>query len=113
MIRELAPILAASLIAAPVAARQAGAHDYSLRMMKLTDLQRRGAIRGAIVESGEKCPRIGAVAYQGPWKNLDMWVARCGPHLRYGVFVGPDGTAQVSNCDELVKLKVAVCRKVD
>lgn len=90
------------------------AHDFSVRMDKLPAIQRYAAIRNAIVENGMWCKRVTGLGYQGPYKNLDMWVARCGPTpvADYGVFVGPDGTVQVSSCGDLVKVKWPACRRL-
>jgi len=107
-------ILSAALIAAPAFAlpKQPTAKYYSDRLAKLTDLQRKGAVRGAIVESDLKCGAVEAVAHQGSYKNLEMWVARCGPKpgREYGLFLGPDGSVQVSPCADLVKVKWPACR---
>jgi hypothetical protein len=105
---------AAALAAAPVAAQVASqsAKAYSDRLAALTDLKRRGALRRAILDSGEKCLRVDKAAYQGTYKNLEMWVARCGT-TDYGAFIGPDGTVQVSGCAYLITVKWPACRKLD
>jgi hypothetical protein len=97
-----------------LAAAQPTAHDFSQRMAALTEIQRYAALRSAVAESNLWCQRVMVAAYQGPHKNLDMWVARCGPKplVDYGVFIGPDGTAQVSTCADLVKVKWPACRKL-
>ena len=108
-----AALSAAALLAAPVAAQvgSQSAKAYSQRLAALTDLQRRGALRRAVIDSGEKCPSVTATAYQGPYKNLEMWVVRCGT-ADYGAFIGPDGTVQVSACPYLVTVKWPACRKL-
>ena len=114
--RTVVALIAGGALAAMAAAQPAA--TFSARMKALTDLQRRGAIRGAIVGSGERCPKIAGVAYQQPYRNLDMWTARCNgatPRERpydYGVFLGPDGDVQVRSCADLVALKLPVCRGV-
>ena len=94
--------------------KQPTAHDFSMRMDRLTPIQRYGVLRNAVNESNLKCAKVLAAAYQGPYKNLDMWVARCGPKpiVDYGVFVGPDGSAQVSTCQDLIRVKWPACRKL-
>jgi hypothetical protein len=112
--RRLAFLIASLALAAPgfTLPQQPTAKTYSDRLAKLTDLQRKGTIRAAIVESDLKCGSVEAVAHQGSYKNLEMWVARCGPKptREYGVFLGPDGSAQVSPCADLVKVKWPACR---
>jgi hypothetical protein len=115
MTRFSAFVAALGLMAGPALADpQATSHDFSRRMAGLSEIQRYAAIRNAVVESNMWCQRVMAAGYQGPYKNLDMWVARCGPKpvVDYGVFIGPDGTAQVSTCADLVKVKWPACRKL-
>lgn len=114
MNRTLALLAAAALVAAPVAAAPPSpAVAYSNRLKALSDLERRGAIRAAIRESGAWCKRIDRVAYQGPYRNLVMWTAHCGPQpIDYGIFIGPDGTVQVRSCADLVTLKLPACRPI-
>jgi len=107
-------IASMALATAPAFAlpQQPTAKTYSDRLAKLTDLQRKGAVRAAIVDSDLKCGSVEAVAHQGAYKNLEMWVARCGPKpvRDYGLFLGPDGSVQVSPCADLVKVKWPACR---
>lgn len=113
--KRIAIALAMALLpTAALAQAKMTAHDYSKQMMALTAIQRYAAIRNAIVENNMWCKRVVGLAYQGPHKNLDMWVARCGPKplADYGVFIGPDGTAQVSTCADLIKVKWPACRKL-
>ncbi len=106
---------AALLLAAPSPAqvRSDTAKAYSDRLAALTDLQRRGALRGAIIDSGEKCGAVTKAGYQGVYKNLEMWVARCSNNASYGAFIGPDGTVQVSSCSYLVSVHWPACRRLD
>ena len=115
--RGFALFAATLLLAGPALAVEPAAR-FTARLKALSDVQRRGALRGAIVNNGERCPKIGTVAYQGPYKNLDMWVARCNgakpgeKPVDYGLFVGPDGDVQVRSCTDLVALKLPTCRKI-
>lgn len=106
--------LAAALIAAPVAAAPPSlAKAYSSRLAALTDIQRRAALRRAILDSGEKCVRVEKAGYQGAYKNLEMWVARCTGAIDYGAFIGPDGSVQVDGCAHLPLVKWPACRRLD
>jgi hypothetical protein len=117
--RSIVPLVsAAALAAAPVApiaaqVRSDTAKAYSDRLKALTDVQRRGALRGAIIDSGEKCGAVTKAAYQGVYKNLEMWVARCSNNQTYGAFIGPDATVQVSSCPYLVSVHWPACRRLD
>lgn len=113
--RIVAALSAAALVGAPLAAqvRSNSAKAVSQHLASLTDVQRRGALRGAITDSGEPCGAVTKAAYQGVYKNLEMWVARCSNRVDYGAFIGPDGTVQVSSCAYLVSVHWPACRKLD
>lgn len=115
MNKAVAVLSAAALLATPLAAqvRSNSAKAFSDRLAGLTDIQRRGALRGAIMDSGEKCGAVTKAAYQGVYKNLEMWVARCSNNVSYGAFIGPDGTVQVSSCSYLVSVHWPACRRLD
>lgn len=110
----------AILTAAPVLAQDADAppqkvtkaSDFTRRMFQLQPIQRAAAIRSAIAQNGSWCRRVMKLGYQGPHKNLEMWVAKCGPKpiVDYGVFIGPDGSVQVSTCQDLVKVRWPACK---
>ena len=115
MTRCLSAFLAAGLFAAPLAAQvpSQSAKAYSDRLAALTDVQRRAALRRAVLDSGEKCVRVEKAAYQGAYRNLQMWVARCTGNLDYGAFIGPDGSVQVDGCAHLAAVKWPACRRLD
>ncbi|HWI86646.1 MAG TPA: hypothetical protein VNT42_10045 [Sphingomonas sp.] len=112
MIRPALSLLAATLICAPLCAVTI-ANPASDRLTQLTSLQRRGALRGALLDSGYTCTRVEKAAIQGPWKNLIMWRAQCSltdPRYDYAIFVGPDASIQARPCMELAELKLPACR---
>ena len=105
----------AALIAVPVLAQATPttAAGYSSRLQKLDPLRRSAVLRRAILDSGEDCARVEKSMFQGPWKNLVMWSARCSkPDTSYGLFLGPDGSVQVRPCADLVKLRLPACRRL-
>jgi hypothetical protein len=114
MIRPALTLAAAALLATSSTAqvRSQTAKTYSDALAALQDIPRRAALRRAILDSGEKCVRVDKAAYQGPYKNLEMWVATCTGNFHYGAFLGPDGTVQVSDCAYLIKVKWPACRKL-
>lgn len=95
-------------------AKQPKASDFTRRMFELRPIQRAAAIRGAIAENDQWCKRVLKLGYQGPYKNLEMWVAQCGPKpiVDYGVFIGPDGSVQVSTCADLIKVRWPACKPI-
>ena len=103
-------LLLAALLAAAQPALAAPANPYVDRLRQLSELQRRAVLRGALVNSGERCGRAELALPGGGYRNLVMWSVRCVPGGDYGLFIGPDGSAQVRSCGDLVKLKLPVCR---
>jgi len=114
MNQPLIALAAAALLTTSATAqvRSQTAKTYSDALANLSDIQRRASLRRAVLDSGEKCIRVEKAAYQGPYKNMEMWVARCTGNLDYGAFIGPDGTVQVSQCSYLVTVKWPACRKI-
>ena len=96
MTRRALPLLGLALIVAPVQAVTI-ANPASDQLARLSSLARRGALRGALLDSGYACTRVERAAIQGPWKNMIMWRAQCSltdPRYDYAVFVGPDASIQ-------------------
>lgn len=100
-------ILAAMLVAVPAAALT---NDFSNQLKKLSPLQQRATLRRAVLDNGQYCKRIGPVAYQAPYKNLEMWTVRCDRGANYAVFIGLDASVQVRPCADLAGLKLPTCR---
>jgi hypothetical protein len=96
-------------VAAPAIAQPA-TPSYADRLARLDDLQRRAVLRGAVVNSGQRCGRVEIAAPRGRLRNLVMWAVRCTPGDDFGVFIGPDGSAQVRTCSDLAKLRLPTCR---
>ena len=109
MTRLWLPLLAVTAAAAPAAAAPPP-NPYVVRMQAMGDAQRRAVLRGAIVNYGQRCGRVGPALFRGTLKNLTMWSIRCTPGGAYGVFVGPDGTAQVRTCEDMATLKLPLCQ---
>ena len=103
------PLIAALLLAGPALAAPQK-NDFNEQLKKLPSLQQRAVMRRAVLDDGQYCKRIGAVAYQGPYKNLEMWTVQCGKDASYAAFIGLDGSVQVRPCRDLAKLKLPACR---
>jgi len=72
------------------------------------------ALKRAIYDAGYTCKRITDAGFVGPYKNVDMWMARCeydkGVTRDWAIFAGPDGSAQVRDCKDIVGTDVPVCK---
>jgi len=103
----LAALAAAALTAAPALALK---NDFSDQLKTLSPLQQRAVLRRAVLDESLYCKRIGPVAYQGPYKNLETWTVQCDRGIAYAAFIGLDGSVQVRPCKDLVSLKLPPCR---
>lgn len=103
----IAVILSTLLTAAPALAAP---NSFSDQLKKLSPLQQRATMRRAVLDEGKYCKRIGPVAYQGPFKNLEMWTVQCDRGAAYAAYIGLDGSVQVRPCEDLAKLKLPACR---
>jgi hypothetical protein len=70
-------------------------------------------LKHAIFDAGYMCKRVTDAGYVGTYKNLDMWVAHCeydkGPPTDWAIFAGPDGSAQVRDCKDVVGAGLPAC----
>ena len=70
-------------------------------------------LKRAIHDAGFPCRQITDAGYVGTWQNLDQWVARCeyqgSPARDWAVFAGPDGSAQVRDCKDVVESGLPAC----
>lgn len=116
MIRFGCLIGAAMLLAAcdsgPPAPRKSiqAANPYQEKLAALGDLNRSLALRRAVQDTGEPCKRIDASGYQGLYKSLHMWTARCSDGKDWGLFIAPNGDVQVRSCAHLKQLGLPECR---
>jgi len=104
----LTALLLATLTGAPVLAAPP-VNSFAARVRAMSDMQRRAVLRGALVNSGQRCGRTDLAVDRGAYRNLVMWSVRCVPGGDYGIFVGPDGSAQVRTCSDLATLKMPAC----
>jgi hypothetical protein len=70
-------------------------------------------LKRAIYDAGYTCKRITDAGFVGTWKNLDEWTAHCvydrGPPRDWAIFAGPDGSAQVRDCKDVVATGLPAC----
>jgi hypothetical protein len=79
------------------------------QLHKLSDINRKIALRRAIYDSGSACRTVTKAGYVQEYGNLSMWTASCKDGRSYAVFVGPDGSAQVRDCRTMQDLKLPAC----
>ena|SRR5690348_7267795 len=70
-------------------------------------------LKRAIFDAGYTCKRITDAGFVGTWKNLDEWMAHCeydnGTSRDWAIFAGPDGSAQVRDCKDVVSTGLPAC----
>jgi hypothetical protein len=86
------------------------ANPYQDRLMSLSVLNRSLGLRRAVQDSQQACARITASGYQGPYKGLHVWIARCAPEGDFAVFIAPNGEAQVRGCKAAKTLGLPECK---
>ena len=84
-------------------AEQEALHKLSPDMLKI-------GLRRAIYDSGKICQTVTEAGYVQEYGNLSMWTASCKSGRSYAIFVGPDGSAQVRDCQELERLRLPACK---
>jgi hypothetical protein len=77
---------------------------------QLTDMNRDIALKRAILASGLRCKRVVRSGYVTEYKKLSMWQADCDDKRSWGIFVGPDGSAQVRPCTDNARFQLPECR---
>ena len=80
------------------------------RLHQLDDMNRDIALKRAIIASGLRCKRVVRSGYVAEFNKLSMWQADCDDNRSWGIFVGPDGSAQVRPCTDNAKFKLPECR---
>ena len=77
------------------------------------DLRRIGLMR-AIRDSGLRCPRRVEPnpVYQGDYRGMALWTARCDDNRQWAIFIAPSGDVQVRNCADMGQLDLPACREL-
>jgi hypothetical protein len=86
------------------------ANPFQEKLAGLSEVNRSMALRRAVQDTGEPCKRIEASGYQGMYKSLHMWTARCSEGRDWGLFIAPNGDVQVRSCEHLKSLGLPECR---
>jgi hypothetical protein len=70
-------------------------------------------LKRAIYDAGYTCKRITDAGFVGTWKNLEQWAAHCiydnGASRDWAIFAGPDGSAQVRDCKDVIASGLPAC----
>jgi len=70
-------------------------------------------LKRAIYDAGYTCKRITDAGFVGTWKNLEEWTAHCvydnGASRDWAIFAGPDGSAQVRDCKDVIATGLPAC----
>lgn len=80
---------------------------------QLDEMNRNIALKRAILASGLRCKRVERSGYVTEYKKLSMWAADCDDKRSWGIFVGPDGSAQVRPCSDNQRFQLPACRIAD
>jgi len=120
-------VMARALTAAGMALALAACGDASAptnETIKVTSTEQQGlhqldafnlaiALKRAIYDAGYTCKTVTDAGFVGTWQNLDMWVAHCTYENKstrdWAVFAGPDGSAQVRDCKDVVASGLPAC----
>ena len=70
-------------------------------------------LKRAIYDAGYSCKKVTDAGFVGTWQNLDEWTAHCvydnGSSRDWAIFAGPDGSAQVRDCKDVVGSGLPPC----
>ena len=80
------------------------------QLHQLDEMNRNIGLKRAIQDSGLRCRRVTRSGYVQEHNKLSMWSASCDDGRSWGIFVGPDGSAQVRPCNEMKQLGLPECR---
>lgn len=79
------------------------------RLHRLSEMNRKIALRRAIYDSGGRCRTVTRAGYVQEYGNLSMWTASCDDGRSYAIFVAPDSSVQLRDCREMEALKLPAC----
>jgi hypothetical protein len=117
MIRHVAPLIAAGLLAScggdeaapPLQNDIMVRSDAQKRLFDLNDLDRAIALKRAVADQGLRCERIVSTGYVTRYKDMDMWTATCGDDRQWALFIGANDSVQVRLCADNEKVGLPAC----
>lgn len=80
------------------------------QLLKLNEADRAIALKRAILASGFQCQRVESAGFVQKHENLDMWTASCSDGRNWAIYAGPDGSAQVRDCVDVVEAGLPACK---
>jgi hypothetical protein len=83
------------------------------RLKQLDAINLAIGLKHAIYDAGYTCKRVTDAGFVDYYQNLDMWMAHCeydkGVTRDWAIFAGPDGSAQVRDCKDVVGSELPTC----
>ena len=79
------------------------------QLHKLSDMDRAIGLKRAIYATGSTCKRVTESRFIGPYKNMDMWGARCDDGRDWALFIGADDSVQVRLCKDTEAVGLPAC----
>jgi hypothetical protein len=84
-------------------------NSYHEQLQGLSKSSQGLALRRAVQDSGQRCKRAEATAFQGEYKALKMWTLRCSDSGDWALFLAPNGDIQVRACKDATQLNLPPC----
>jgi predicted small lipoprotein YifL len=87
-------------------------NDPHEELLALPDRLRRIGLLRAIRDTGNRCPKRVEPnpVYQGDYRGMALWTARCDNNRQYAVFIAPNEDVQVRRCEDMAQLGLPTCR---
>jgi hypothetical protein len=92
---------------------EVGDSGYLDRLRGLSQQNRDLALRRAVQDSGQSCPRVEGSQETGTYENLTTFTVRCEGDRNWAVFIAPTGDIQVRSCAHVEQLGLPACRTDD
>jgi hypothetical protein len=84
-------------------------NEHHEQLHRLSEINRGLALRRAVQDSGKRCKKPDASAFQGEYRGLKMWTLRCPDTGDWALFLAANGDIQVRNCKDLTQLGLPPC----
>jgi hypothetical protein len=88
------------------------ANPDSERLKALSPTMQRLTLLRAIRQTGHRCHRVAAGAYQQYYREMEMWVALCDDGKHWSIFIAGNSDVQVRDCSQHAQLSLPQCRPV-
>lgn len=84
-------------------------NPYQEKMEALSEVNRGLALRRAVQDSGERCKRAEASAFQGEYRSFKLWTLRCSDSGDWALFLATNGEIQARPCKDMLELGLPPC----